>query len=182
MKSFVIFGSRDIHRINDKIFDKDYVAVVNGNKEKVKKIFGNKFEKIIKEENFDTKSIQLFLYGYQEVPEDIIIKMTIDPLNKFNDYDLNSIYDMLGTLPYWAINPKYLDKPLKEALDNQYGFGLYESTGQTITEDGIYKYPKDPDSYPLIKIERKDETFYQYLHAIISIVQKDGSNFSSRMD
>lgn len=111
----------------------------------------------------------------------MIKSIELDPLAKFN-YQPEEIYHILGLLPGWVMNEEFMDKPLKEALDKQYGFGLYESSGQTITADGVYQYPEDPDLYPLIKIQRKDETFYQYQYAMVAIVQKDGSTFVTRMD
>jgi len=111
------------------------------------------------------------------------ITETIDPLNKFNHMSLNEIKETLGMLPFWVVNPNHFDLSLKEALTLQYGFGgLYQSTGQTITKDGVYQYPEDPDLYPLIKIERGESTFYQYQYGLIAIVQKDGSSFCTRMD
>jgi len=183
MKTYVTFGQKHIHRINNLVFDKDCIAVVNGNRDKVFEIFGARFAFEYLDINFDINGIHLYPRGLIEVPDDIIIKMTIDPLDKFEDlYNDEQIYNLLGTLPYWTINPDYLDKPLKEALDSQYGFGLFEATGQTITKDGIYQYPEDPDLYPLIKIVRHDETFYQYQYAMVAIVQKDGNTFVTRMD
>jgi len=184
MKTLVTFGQSNnhIHRINNLVFDKNCVAVVNGDEEKVKEVFGKKYSMAYLESNFDYNSIEFFPRGYIAVPDEIIIKITIDPLSKYNHLSQEEIFDTLGALPHWAINPDYLDVPLKEALDKQYNFGLYESSGQTITKEGIYQYPEDPDLYPLIKIQRKDEIFYQYRYAIIAIVQKDGSWFASRMD
>jgi len=43
MRTFVTFGQAHTHSINSKTFDKDCVAVVNGDRDKVFEIFGNKF-------------------------------------------------------------------------------------------------------------------------------------------
>lgn len=43
MKSYVTFGQSHRHLINGKVFDKDCVAVVNGDREKVFEIFGRRF-------------------------------------------------------------------------------------------------------------------------------------------
>lgn len=110
------------------------------------------------------------------------IKVKYDPLNKFSEHSEYEIHNSLGFIPGWALNEEYLFKPLKEALDDQYGFGLFEMKGGEITKDGIYKYPRDPELYPLIKIIRHDEILYQYLYGIVAIVQKDGSSFVTRMD
>lgn len=110
------------------------------------------------------------------------IEFTVDPLFKFTDYTEEEILTSLGFLPEWVINSEYFDKPLVKALDEQYGYGLYESSSGSVTEDGIFQYPNDPDMYPLIKIQRGDETFYQYLYGMVSIVQKDGSSYITRLD
>ena len=91
--------------------------------------------------------------------------------------------DVLGLPPHWALNPFFFHMPLKEALEIQYGFGsLIEMNGGTVTDEGTYLYPDDPPLEPLIKIERGDETYYQYDYAIIAIVQKSGETFVTRMD
>lgn len=43
MKTFVTFGQTHVHSINGKTFDKDCVAVVSGDRDKVFEIFGTKF-------------------------------------------------------------------------------------------------------------------------------------------
>ena len=109
------------------------------------------------------------------------LKYEIDPYQKFTNVDEDTILNALGFIPSWAANPEFINQPLKEALDTQYGFGLYEITGGTI-EDGIFKYPGDPDLYPLFKLYRGNEILYQYEHAIVAIIQEDSSAFVTRMD
>ena len=114
------------------------------------------------------------------------IDLIIDPLNKFSKYSEQEIFDTLGVLPQWVINESYFDKDLFAALDTQYCCGMYKSDNVTISENGIYKYDngeeKDDHLYPLIKIIRGEETFYQYLYGLVSIVQEDGSSYATRMD
>ena len=106
----------------------------------------------------------------------------IDPSKKFENLNKSDLMMSLGYIPGWVVNQEFFEKPLKEALDLQYGFGMFEMTGGEVTEDGVYKYPQDPDLYPLIKITRGEETLYQYQYGIVAIVQKDGSAFVTRMD
>jgi len=92
--------------------------------------------------------------------------------------------EVLGFPPHWALNQEFFHMPLKEALETQYGFGrLIEIEGGSVDlVNGHYLYPGDDRLKPLIKIERGDETYYQYDYAIIAIVQKSGETFVTRMD
>lgn len=88
----------------------------------------------------------------------------------------------LGFLPMWAMNPTFRDLSLRDALEQQYGLPLYEISGGTLDKDGTYRYPGDPPLAPLIRIDRGDEVFYQYPHAIVVIVDAQGGIFATRMD
>lgn len=182
MRTFITFAQNHKHIINATVFDKDCIGIVNGNLEEAKKIFRNEYSNHYSEVNFDIGGIEFYPRGFIEVPNEIYTRSFVDPLDKFHHMTDNEIYQTLGALPYWVINEQYMEIPLKEALDKQYGFGLYKSTGQTIEKDGTYKFPGDPNLYPLIKIERKDEIFYQYLYGMVVFVNKDGTTFVTRMD
>ena len=115
------------------------------------------------------------------------IEIIIDPLKKFTNHSHVEIYDTLGYLPSWVINEEYFDKDLFTALDAQYCCGLYESDFVTISEDGVYKYKddqggEDPELYPLIKITRGKEIFYQYKYGLVSIINENKESFNARMD
>ena len=84
-----------------------------------------------------------------------------------------------GLIPYWVAEYTGEDT-LKEHLDNCYQFGLYEMGG-TVTEDGTYQYPEDPDMPWLAKMSTKEGTLYQYLYGIVAIPTEDGY-FVTRMD
>jgi len=105
----------------------------------------------------------------------------MDPLNKFQDMSKVHIMNNLGYVPSWAGNIEYKDLPLKDALEIQYQ-PLYEIKGGIVDENGIYKFPGDPELYPLIKLTRNDEILYQYIFGMVSIVQEDGSSYVTRMD
>ncbi len=110
------------------------------------------------------------------------VKCTIDPLNKHSNVQEENLIRTFGFIPQWALNSEFEDKPLKEALDIQYGFGLYELTDTKIKDDGTWKYPGDPDLFPILKLKRGNETLYQYNYGLVAIVQEDGSSFCTRMD
>lgn len=64
MRTFVTFGQVHIHRVNDKIFDKDCVAVVKGDREEVHALFGNKFCMAYHERDFDSTVMKYYPRGY----------------------------------------------------------------------------------------------------------------------
>ena len=43
MKTYVTFGQVHVHHINGQVFDKDCIAVVDGDRDKVFEIFGTAF-------------------------------------------------------------------------------------------------------------------------------------------
>lgn len=67
MKTFVTFGQDHIHRINGKVFDHNCVAIVNGNRDDVFKIFGSKFCFEYSEDFWDDKTMKYYPRGYLEV-------------------------------------------------------------------------------------------------------------------
>jgi len=114
------------------------------------------------------------------------VQTTLDPLNKFTKYKAYEIADVCGILPIWVLNYNFFDKPLKDALKIQYGFPFGDDDMSNFTgnveADGTFTYPEDPTKYPLIRIVRGSETFYQYLDSWVAIVQEDGSFYVDRMD
>lgn len=92
--------------------------------------------------------------------------------------------EVLGLIPSFINDSDVVGKGFREALGEQYGFGLYETTGGSISDEGVYSYPEDPDLQPLALYESPTEKCYQYDYAIIAIVSKDGSTptFVTRMD
>lgn len=64
MKTLVTFGQSHIHRVNGKIFDKDCVAVVKGDRREVHALFGDKFSMAYHERDFDPMIMKHFPRGY----------------------------------------------------------------------------------------------------------------------
>ncbi len=107
--------------------------------------------------------------------------------NPLNHEQYNSVsdcvyYNTLGLIPDWLSNDNYSELTATKALSEQYVFGINEIKESIVTEDGIMKYPGDPDLYPIAKITRKEEVVYQYWYGIIAIIDKDGNSFVTRMD
>jgi len=95
----------------------------------------------------------------------------IDPTNNFEGVDPDKLVKSVGYIPTF-INPES-DDVVKEAL-HHYGFGGPEMTGGTIEEDGTYKYPEDPDLYPLCKGYAGDKLIFIYQFGIIAFVDTEG--------
>lgn len=112
------------------------------------------------------------------------ITIIFDPLSITSPYiGPGALLEYCGLLPEWVTAPEHLDKPLREALEAQYGFGpLLKIKGATITEDLQLSYPGDPLLPPLLVIERRPgETFIQYPYALVCLRTPTG-DFITRMD
>lgn len=74
MKTYVTFGQAHTHSVNGKTFDKDCVAVVHGDREKVFEIFGPAFSFEYSEDTWDDKNMRYYPRGYitvDEAPEEL---------------------------------------------------------------------------------------------------------------
>lgn len=113
-----------------------------------------------------------------------IKSIEFDPTNAFPGVPTFRLIGLSGIILDMIMDETDDDLPLREKLHNAYthGGGLFEMKGGLVEEDGTYLYPGDPPLAPAFKLIRDDETFYMYQHAIIAIVQEDGSAFVSRMD
>lgn len=67
MKTYVTFGQDHIHRVNGKIFDRNCVAIVNGDRAKVFEIFGSEFCFEYPEDSWNEDHLKYFPRGYVEV-------------------------------------------------------------------------------------------------------------------
>jgi hypothetical protein len=84
-----------------------------------------------------------------------------------------------GPLIEWAVDSIVEYNEIEKGLVEKYSKGLdnikpMNSKG-TFTQSGIFQYPGDPISYPLIQIETETEKFNLYHHGIVSIMKKDSS-------
>lgn len=107
--------------------------------------------------------------------------LKFDPLYQFQGYDGMEILEICGLLPQWALDKNFLDKGIVETMSALYGFPIYPLDGATVDENGVMRYPGDPDSYPLLKIIRGTETMYQYKYGFVAFVTEAGT-MVTRMD
>jgi hypothetical protein len=64
VKTFVTFGQVHTHSINGKTFDKNCVAIVNGDRDKVFEIFGEKFSFEYSEDSWNEDWMKYYPRGY----------------------------------------------------------------------------------------------------------------------
>jgi hypothetical protein len=119
-----------------------------------------------------------------------ILTRKIDPLNK-SRYPSGMTLQICGFIPGWIQDSYFgaLEDGAKGAfervLEHYYGhFMPSASMTGTVTKDGVYKYPEDPDLYPLVSFEGEAETLYQYDFGIVAIVDNESREvvFCKRID
>jgi hypothetical protein len=110
------------------------------------------------------------------------IELTIDPYQRYTQASLEQVLEICGLLPYWVTDPDLFHLPLKEALTKSYGFGELSEMQGFVECDGVLRYPEDPTMWPLLRINRGDEVFWQYEYGIVLLVDSNGNNFITRMD
>lgn len=95
--------------------------------------------------------------------------------------NIAAIIDYIGPL-LDMIDPA--DKrPAREQFDAKYHFGGWQPIpGFTLNKDLSLKYPRDPALKSLAAVKLHDEMVVFYDHAIVAIVQPDGSFEVARMD
>ena len=106
----------------------------------------------------------------------------IDPLGKFSHVDPHVMMNMLGLVQYWI--DLYDERSFKQQVEDAYGFGSlhrFSDTGK-VDANGIYRYPGDPELYPIAIWRREGETAYMYEYAIMAFVTADGETFVTRVD
>jgi len=111
-----------------------------------------------------------------------------DPQNMF-DQDVEVLRDACGILPMW-IYEAFKEESLEpfEYLSGCYGFGTYNMSDEvTVTEDGTWQYPEDPDLTPLCKAEFEsydgiEHTFYIYQYGLVSYLREGVLEQAVRMD
>ena len=112
----------------------------------------------------------------------MLINFEIDPLGKF-PASPNAIMEAAGLLPHWLNEGVSKGEPAKDALISRYQFYMGPMTGGEIIANGSYRFPDDPDLYPIVKADLTEEVVYFYQHAIVGIVNKTtGEQFVTRMD
>ena len=104
----------------------------------------------------------------------------IDPLNKYAHLSKENINELLGVIPFFVAD-REMDETVKETLTRSYGFGeLIEMEGGEVN-GSVYSYSGDSDLYPLAEMMSVDTRVLQFPYGIVSIIEPDGSTFTTRM-
>lgn len=113
----------------------------------------------------------------------------VDPHSKFTKThsmeENRQVLQACGLIPGWILDAEANDSEdtFQEIFAKEYPFGSHTSVGATVDERGCMLYPGDPDMHPLLKIQRNNETMYQYEYAMVAVVQDDtGESWVTRMD
>lgn len=121
-------------------------------------------------------------------------KMKLIPLHK----DKEHVKHTLGIALYWLMEEigrsATHNVPMEKAakvFDRNYQHGggwrpfalmSKYKVGVNFKNDGVYRFPGDPPSKPVARIEFGDEILYAYDHAMWCIIQPDGTFEIARMD
>ena len=117
------------------------------------------------------------------------IKCIIDPLKDFKSVEPVRLLEACGLLTSFAYEA-LLEVPEGSAEDvytlmvSIYGFGDMRMKGGTVSPEGVYKYPEDPELKPLavIQYEGAEGTkVYIYQYGIVA-VQDNEATIVARMD
>jgi hypothetical protein len=113
--------------------------------------------------------------------------ITIDPLSKYPSKPNDELVEECGILPLFFMKAVMVQEEptldrVWELVDDQYGFGLYKMTGSTVTKDGVWQYPEDPDLYPLMKLQEGNVEMLVYPYALVAMRDTSGRTLCTRMD
>lgn len=91
----------------------------------------------------------------------------------------------LGYLPQFVSEDD--PRPVREQFNQNYAHGggwnpRPNNPGRLNIATGAYHYPDDPVQMPMAFAMCRSEKIYMYPHAVIAIVQPDGSYEIARMD
>ncbi|RLI66795.1 MAG: hypothetical protein DRO67_00030 [Candidatus Asgardarchaeum californiense] len=98
------------------------------------------------------------------------IRYEVDPIGKYPHVSAQTLINSIGIIPTF-LNPE-AENVIEEAVGS-YGFSMGPMTGGTIEKDGTYKYPGDPDLYPLTRCVVKDVIVFIYPYGMTAFVDGD---------
>lgn len=116
------------------------------------------------------------------------IDIIIDPHAYFipKGATVTRIQGACGCLPSWVVQALQQDAvSVPKAVECLYGFPSPPFGSKAdIDEDGLHRYPGDPDMHPLMAIIRPSDSYkvFIYQSAIIAFCEKDKEPHITRMD
>lgn len=100
-------------------------------------------------------------------------QVTLDPVGVFGNIERQKLLDSCGALPGIMTCAAINDIALIDALRlYEPRAGLTDDDGVEIGERGEFEFQDDPATYPWIRIETKEEIFYQYPLNWVAVVNK----------
>lgn len=116
------------------------------------------------------------------------MKATLDPTSAFKGVSRDKLIGALGLIPQFGAmafleHPEGSSEDIYGSMVSAYGFGDMRHTGGSVSPEGVYSYPEDPELPPLVVLQQEGSPtkVYVYQHAIIAVVDSDNTIFS-RMD
>jgi hypothetical protein len=107
--------------------------------------------------------------------------IVIDPLGQFKGVKVGALLDALGILPMWLSEINDNENIMQE-MKNRYQYGTNEMGGE-VTPAGVYRYPDDPDLFPIATVTIKDKTAIFYEYSMFSVLDNNtGKSATVRMD
>ena len=81
-----------------------------------------------------------------------------DPLKRFPNATKQALVEACGLIPYFVLEAATVAPEgaagVLEAMNNAYGFAIgINLTGGTVSDEGVYRYPEDPDLYPIARFD-----------------------------
>ncbi len=118
------------------------------------------------------------------------LSIVLDPLNHYKGEKDARIMTAMGLLPYFVAevsNESPAGGPeALAAMSGCYGFpvnNMLESGLGSVSEEGVYSYPEDPDMYPYAEFGVGTEIqIFVYPYGMVYIRDDDGFEAMARMD
>lgn len=119
------------------------------------------------------------------------IYLDLDPLDAYETLTNGQILNAMGVLPHILSGMYKLHDTFKENAD----FGYVQTSGfkpfwsymlsaptAIVQDNGLYKYPKDPDRNPLAVLRNDNESCFIYESGFIAVRGEKGNWITARLD
>lgn len=112
-----------------------------------------------------------------------MLKIVIDPTNSYPKDLRGGLMDATGLIPYFIAEAaeETTARGVYDVMVEAYGFGGHEMDGGSVSSDGTYSYPEDPDLAPLVSFELDAGFVYVYQYGIVGIASPN-ETIVTRMD
>ena len=110
----------------------------------------------------------------------ITINVSCDPLGHFPGCTDRAVEAAVGLLPQIARDAYRMldteDVTAEDALGYAYGYGVFPMPTDNWKGDGIWRYPGDPDLYPIARINvsglKEELVMWVYSHSLVAVEWK----------